>query len=68
MMKRFKIRSYEMGLRFRDGEFEGLLSAGTHWVFAPLGKARVEIVSQRDPWLVRESFKQNSVRSARGAT
>ena len=24
--KRFKIRSYEMGLYFRDGEFKGLLA------------------------------------------
>ena len=56
LFKRFTIRSYEMGLYFRDGEFVGLLGEGKHWVFDPLGKIRVEIVSQRDPWLVHEQL------------
>lgn len=51
LFKRFKIRSYEMGLFFRDGEFKGLLGEGRHWVFDPLMKAQVDIVSRRDPWL-----------------
>jgi regulator of protease activity HflC (stomatin/prohibitin superfamily) len=54
--KRYKIRSYEMGLLFRDGEFRGLVTAGTRWFFDPLGKVRVEVVSQRDPWLVHEKL------------
>ena len=28
MLKTIKIRSYEIGLYFRDGEFRGLLGAG----------------------------------------
>jgi hypothetical protein len=28
MFKMIKIRSYEVGLYFRDGEFKGLLDAG----------------------------------------
>ena len=56
IMKRFKIRSYEMGLYFRDREFQGLLGTGTHWMFDPLCKVRVEIVSQRDPWLVHDKL------------
>jgi len=56
MLKRFKIRSYEMGLRFRDGEFDGLWGAGAHWVFDPLCKVHVKIVSQRDPWLVHDKL------------
>ena len=56
LMKRYKIRTYEMGLLFRDGEFRGLLTAGTHWFFDPLGKVRVDVVSQRDPWLVHEKL------------
>ncbi|MFG0295454.1 MAG: slipin family protein [Maioricimonas sp. JB045] len=55
-IKRFKIRSYEAGLYFRDGEFRGLLEAGTHWFVDPLGKVRVDVVSQRDPWLVHEKL------------
>ena len=49
LFKRYKIRSYEIGLYFRDDEFVGLLSEGRHWLFDPLNKIRVEIVSQRDP-------------------
>jgi regulator of protease activity HflC (stomatin/prohibitin superfamily) len=52
IVKHVKIRSFEVGLCFRDREFEGLLEAGRHWLFDPLGRLRVEVVSQRDPWLV----------------
>jgi regulator of protease activity HflC (stomatin/prohibitin superfamily) len=51
MFKRYKIRSYEAGLYFRDREFQGVLDAGTHWLFDPLWKVRVQVVSRRDPWL-----------------
>jgi hypothetical protein len=54
--KRFKIRSYEIGLYFRDDEFVGLLSEGRHWLFDPLGMVRLEIVSQRVPWLVHDKL------------
>ena len=47
MLKTIKIRSYEMGLYFRDGEFKGLLGEGRHWFVDPLGKVKVEVVSQR---------------------
>jgi regulator of protease activity HflC (stomatin/prohibitin superfamily) len=56
MFKTTKIRSYEMGLVFRDGEFRGLLGTGRHWFFDPLGKIRVEVVSQRSPWLTHEKL------------
>ncbi len=55
-IKRYKIRSYEMGLYFRDREFRGLLEQGTHWFLDPLCKVRVDVVSQRDPWLVHEKL------------
>ena len=56
MFKRYRIRSYEMGLLFRDGEFRGLIETGTRWFFDPLGKVRVDVVSQRDPWLIHENL------------
>jgi regulator of protease activity HflC (stomatin/prohibitin superfamily) len=56
MFKTVKIRNYEIGLLFRDGEFKGLLGAGRHWFFDPLGKVRVSIASQREPWLVHEKL------------
>src|SRR5215469_14174179 len=56
MFKTVKIASYEMGLYFRAGEFKGLLAPGRHWMFDPLFKARVKVVSQRDPWLVHDKL------------
>ena len=49
VFKYIKIRSYEMGLYFRDGEFKGLLSEGRHWLFDPLGQAQVRRVDLNDP-------------------
>jgi regulator of protease activity HflC (stomatin/prohibitin superfamily) len=54
LLKRVKIHEFELGLLFRDGEFRGLLEAGRHWFVDPLGHVRVEVVSQRAPWLVHE--------------
>jgi regulator of protease activity HflC (stomatin/prohibitin superfamily) len=56
MFRRIKIRSFEVGLLFRDGEFRGVLRPGSHWQFDPFYKARVDIVSQRDPWLRHEKL------------
>ena len=56
MFNMIHIRSYEVGLKFRDGEFVGLLSAGKHLVWTRLGKVRVRIVSKRDPWIVDEQL------------
>jgi regulator of protease activity HflC (stomatin/prohibitin superfamily) len=51
-----KVRSFELGLYFRDGEFKGLLGEGRYWFMDPLGKVRIEVVSQRAPWLVHEKL------------
>ena len=56
LFKRKRIRSYEMGLLFRDGEFRRLLGEGTHWFYDPLNKVRVDIVSQREPALVHDKL------------
>lgn len=56
LLKMIKIRSYEMGLYFRDEEFKGLLGTGRYWFIDPLGKVRVEVVSQRAPWLVHDKL------------
>lgn len=55
-LKHYKIRSYEVGLSFYDGEFVELLEAGTYWFLDPLSKVCVDVVSQRDPWLVHEKL------------
>jgi regulator of protease activity HflC (stomatin/prohibitin superfamily) len=56
ILKYNKIRNYEMGLKFRDRQFVELLAPGAHWLFDPFGKLRVEVVSQRDPWLVHDKL------------
>jgi hypothetical protein len=56
LFKHAKVRSYEMGLYFHEGEFRGLLSAGSHWIFDPLGRVSIEIASQRAPQLVHEKL------------
>jgi regulator of protease activity HflC (stomatin/prohibitin superfamily) len=55
-LKRIVVRSYEIGLKFREGEFTGLIGAGKHWIFDPLNKICVRVVSKRDPWLVDEQL------------
>ena len=67
MLKTIKIRSYEMGLYFRDGEFKGLLATGRHWFLDPLFKVKVEVVSQRAPWLSHEKLDM-IVKSGRSRT
>ncbi len=56
LFKRYKIHSYEVGLLFRDGEFEGLLNQGVHRYFDPLNRVKVDVVSLREPWLVHEQL------------
>ncbi len=56
LVKKVLIRSYEVGLKFRDGEFKGILKAGKHWIVDPWNKIRVRVVSMRDPWLVDDQL------------
>lgn len=56
IFKHIKVREYEVGLYFRDGEFLGLLDAGRYWFFDPLRRVQVDVVSQRAPWLVHEKL------------
>ena len=56
IIKNIKVRDYEMGLYFRDGEFRVLLGRGRHWFVDPLGKVKIDVVSLREPWLVHEKL------------
>ena len=51
VLRRFKVREHERGLLFRDREFERVLGPGRHWVWDPLFKVHVDVVSVRDVWL-----------------
>jgi regulator of protease activity HflC (stomatin/prohibitin superfamily) len=52
MVKHIRVRSYETGLYFRDGEFQGLLERGRYWFADPLDRVRVDVLSRRDPWIM----------------
>ncbi len=52
LIKTAKIRSYEKGLYFWDREFQRILDTGRHWFVDPLFKAKVDVVSQRSPWIM----------------
>lgn len=56
IFRRIKIRNYEVGLKFREDEFVGLLGVGVHWLLDPFGALRVDVVSRRDPWIVHEKL------------
>jgi regulator of protease activity HflC (stomatin/prohibitin superfamily) len=51
LVRRFKIRKTERGFLFEDRDFVKTLGPGVHWVFDPLSKARVEVLSVRDAWV-----------------
>lgn len=54
--KKVQVRSFEMGLQFRLGEFLGVLDPGAYWFFDPFNKLNIEVVSQRVPALVHEKL------------
>lgn len=56
MIKLIRIRPHEVGLRFDDGVFTGLVAPGRHWIVDPLGRVKIDVVSQRNPWLLHEQL------------
>jgi regulator of protease activity HflC (stomatin/prohibitin superfamily) len=56
MIKFVAIRPFEFGLVFRKDVFKGLLGPGEYTRFDPLGRERIDIVSQRKPWLVHDQL------------
>ena len=54
--KKIQIKNFEVGLLFREGDFVRLLEPGTHRLFDPWNKLRVEKSSQRAPFLENEQL------------
>lgn len=46
-LQRIRIREFELGLKFRDDVFVGLIEPGDRWIFDPRGRTRVEIANLR---------------------
>ncbi|QDT63290.1 slipin family protein [Calycomorphotria hydatis] len=51
IFKYISIPSDRIGLKFRDGEFVGLLESGRHVIVDPLKNVTVDIANLRQPWL-----------------
>lgn len=51
VMKVIKVKKFERGLLFINGEFERCLKSGTHFIIKPFAKIKVDVVSIRAPWL-----------------
>ena len=58
LIRRFKIRAHERGLLFKDRTFERVLRPGVHYVWDPLFKVRVDVVSVREAWLFHAELDQ----------
>lgn len=56
IIRKVRIKSYEKGIYFKNGELKAILDPGVHWVGYWMGNGSIEIVSQRDPWLTHEKL------------
>jgi regulator of protease activity HflC (stomatin/prohibitin superfamily) len=56
LFKFVRVRSYEIGLYFRHGEFQGLLGTGRHLLFNPFGAVRVDVISQHTPFILHDQL------------
>ena len=56
LFHRFKVREHERGLLFEDRNFKAVLGPGRHFVWDPLLKVRVDVVSVRDAWLAHKDL------------
>ena len=66
MFSRHKINSDQIGLVFKNGQFEKIISTGTHWFFNPFRKTVVRLVSLRVPVfthpLLRDIVKNDALK------
>jgi len=56
MIRYLRIRPFEIGLVFRHGTFRRLLGPGPYWILDPLFRERIDVVSQRAPWLIHNQL------------
>ena len=56
MIKRIRIRNFEIGIRFYDGDFHSLMKPGRYLIWNPRGRIKVDVVSQRNPWIEHEQL------------
>lgn len=56
ILKRVHVRKHEFGLRFKEGEFAGILEPGFYHYLDPLNRITVDIVSERDVYLQHQQL------------
>jgi regulator of protease activity HflC (stomatin/prohibitin superfamily) len=56
IIRKLHIKSYERGIYFRDGEVASVLQPGTHWIWYRTGRDRIDIMSQREPWITSDNL------------
>jgi regulator of protease activity HflC (stomatin/prohibitin superfamily) len=56
MIRKVTVRPFEYGLVFKHDTFVGLVGPGVYWRFDPLGRERIDVVSQRAPWLLHDQL------------
>jgi regulator of protease activity HflC (stomatin/prohibitin superfamily) len=57
MFHRIKIKPYQRGLVFRDGQLVSVLRPGVHWCLDPLFRLRWLIVSTKSAWLDHDDIE-----------
>ncbi len=58
MFKKVRIKSFETGLVFHQGEFEGILGQGTHWVNSFATSRQVTVLDRRHAWFRHAELDQ----------
>jgi regulator of protease activity HflC (stomatin/prohibitin superfamily) len=51
-IKRVKIRSFEKGFCFKNGEFRKILDHGSYWAVKPFLREKIDVMSMREPWIL----------------
>jgi regulator of protease activity HflC (stomatin/prohibitin superfamily) len=51
LLRRCKVREHERGLLFKDREFKGVLRPGRRFIWDPLRRVDIDVVSVREVWL-----------------
>ena len=59
-VKRVRIRSFETGLVFHQGEFAYVLDQGIHWVKSFMGSRQVTVLDRREAWFQYPELDQVS--------
>jgi hypothetical protein len=54
--RKVKIRSFEKGFLFEDGDFKRVLDKGTYRLSIVTQRKKIDIVSMRDPWIMHEAI------------